>query len=113
MRISDWTSDVCSSDLFRFAARTAVAERKSTAAAHVEGIFGILAMRCGDDEPVFVVGDRQVTLHVLDLGGAQPDLPQDVGAFFAVYGTRPHEGRSEERRVGKECVSTCRSRWSP
>src|SRR3546814_15676829 len=23
------------------------------------------------------------------------------------------EGRSEERRVGKECVSTCRSRWSP
>src|SRR3546814_2664461 len=26
---------------------------------------------------------------------------------------RPCEGRSEERRVGKECVSTCRSRWSP
>src|SRR3546814_17812961 len=28
---------------------------------------------------------------------------------------QPHEGqrRSEERRVGKECVSTCRSRWSP
>src|SRR3546814_14590003 len=24
-----------------------------------------------------------------------------------------HDGRSEERRVGKECVSTCRSRWSP
>src|SRR3546814_16497217 len=24
-----------------------------------------------------------------------------------------HFGRSEERRVGKECVSTCRSRWSP
>ena len=24
-----------------------------------------------------------------------------------------HVGRSEERRVGKECVSTCRSRWSP
>src|SRR3546814_11311983 len=26
---------------------------------------------------------------------------------------RPRSGRSEERRVGKECVSTCRSRWSP
>src|SRR3546814_14729150 len=25
----------------------------------------------------------------------------------------PHKARSEERRVGKECVSTCRSRWSP
>src|SRR3546814_19398413 len=28
-------------------------------------------------------------------------------------GRRRTEGRSEERRVGKECVSTCRSRWSP
>src|SRR3546814_15186380 len=27
--------------------------------------------------------------------------------------TAVHHGRSEERRVGKECVSTCRSRWSP
>src|SRR3546814_10203526 len=29
------------------------------------------------------------------------------------FGGRRHEDRSEERRVGKECVSTCRSRWSP
>src|SRR3546814_19154514 len=28
-------------------------------------------------------------------------------------GLRWRQGRSEERRVGKECVSTCRSRWSP
>src|SRR3546814_18609768 len=28
-------------------------------------------------------------------------------------GVHPHDRRSEERRVGKECVSTCRSRWSP
>src|SRR3546814_12545154 len=27
--------------------------------------------------------------------------------------TVAHENRSEERRVGKECVSTCRSRWAP
>ena len=33
-------------------------------------------------------------------------------AFGAVYEADP-EARSEERRVGKECVSTCRSRWSP
>src|SRR3546814_13740208 len=33
------------------------------------------------------------------------------GEGFAVAQTRL--GRSEERRVGKECVSTCRSRWSP
>src|SRR3546814_4300248 len=34
------------------------------------------------------------------------DLDQYTGA-------RASRGRSEERRVGKECVSTCRSRWSP
>src|SRR3546814_6256549 len=41
-------------------------------------------------------------------------------AYFAIYsrhhlvaGTPEEEFRSEERRVGKECVSTCRSRWSP
>src|SRR3546814_10929419 len=34
--------------------------------------------------------------------------------FLLVYGARGFEAfRSEERRVGKECVSTCRSRWSP
>src|SRR3546814_17982084 len=37
-----------------------------------------------------------------------PDIPH--GAVFA---PKVWEMRSEERRVGKECVSTCRSRWSP
>src|SRR3546814_16776705 len=42
-----------------------------------------------------------------------------VGIRFQVLFHSPHRGafhlylRSEERRVGKECVSTCRSRWSP
>src|SRR3546814_11371112 len=41
-----------------------------------------------------------------------------TGRFTVQQGTvrvelRGHTGRSEERRVGKECVSTCRSRWSP
>src|SRR3546814_15271715 len=54
---------------------------------------------------------------------AQPDI-HHIGRIFAVYMAIDgvgkvadiHElspGRSEERRVGKECVSTCRSRWSP
>src|SRR3546814_13236876 len=30
-----------------------------------------------------------------------------------IPGSDPKAGRSEERRVGKECVSPCRSRWSP
>src|SRR3546814_8001914 len=50
---------------------------------------------------------RQFGQSLLDL--AALDLEQ------ARFGSRPLAGvrRSEERRVGKECVSTCRSRWSP
>src|SRR3546814_2957145 len=58
MRISDWSSDVCSSDLF----------------------------------------------------GQRPDRPVRPGQLRRGQG---RHARSEERRVGKECVSTCRSRWSP
>src|SRR3546814_15917243 len=54
-----------------------------------------------------------------DSGGRQPADPgagrrpghRPVPAHDPPY--RPDRGRSEERRVGKECVSTCRSRWSP
>src|SRR3546814_5452604 len=44
---------------------------------------------------------------------------QGAGATYVVehpkiaFVSYPYEWRSEERRVGKECVSTCRSRWSP
>src|SRR3546814_10223889 len=38
------------------------------------------------------------------------DPPPNDGTAFVML---EHIGRSEERRVGKECVSTCRSRWSP
>src|SRR3546814_16661635 len=61
MRISDWSSDVCSSDLLA-STRKASSKRAS----------------------------RTATTR-----------------FWA------RSRRSEERRVGKECVSTCRSRWSP
>src|SRR3546814_8939214 len=60
MRISDWSSDVCSSDL--------------------------------------------VEEQMVALGEAGIDRALDRRAV---------RDRSEERRVGKECVSTCRSRWSP
>src|SRR3546814_15160843 len=73
MRISDWSSDVCSSDL-RGARRHD---------------------RHGDIRRA----RRTPPRSVLDGEHAPSD---------------PHSSRrSEERRVGKECVSTCRSRWSP
>src|SRR3546814_20647065 len=81
MRISDWSSDVCSSDLAR------------------------VHHLVGEDHRVL---GTATTVHVVD----------DAADFFLgqrlVDDRQRHAlGRSEERRVGKECVSTCRSRWSP
>src|SRR3546814_5117767 len=79
MRISDWSSDVCSSDLRLFQLRG----------------YG-LHPRHRDAGEIAV--------------GHGPAVCADLAAPR----TRPMvAGRSEERRVGKECVSTCRARWSP
>src|SRR3546814_13099238 len=53
-----------------------------------------------------------------EIPGAPSETPQTFtfGEFVLDLGTRSlkkNDERSEERRVGKECVSTCRSRWSP
>src|SRR3546814_3926225 len=87
MRISDWSSDVCSSDLLGDARV-------------IESVKGIalLAQRIEGPDDV-LDGNR---LAVVPPGVAvQGEF--DPGTVL----------RSEERRVGKECVSTCRSRWSP
>src|SRR3546814_16264173 len=74
MRISDWSSDVCSSDLRGTMIRFLVGSATSSGAAASMATASVLSM-----------------------------------AFMVLTPI----GRSEERRVGKECVSTCRSRWSP
>src|SRR3546814_19664093 len=99
MRISDWSSDVCSSDLPRRGrqqCRGGVQARdlfeRLRRLRVSEGLArGAEARTAGEQ----IVEDQDATLRV--------DIDQGVRA------TR----RSEERRVGKECVSTCRSRWSP
>src|SRR3546814_6085520 len=93
MRISDWSSDVCSSDLRR---------------REVGGDVAPLADAAGQlDHPGNVAAER---IHRIREGVAQPfhQLEQRQ-----VRVRQPRADRSEERRVGKECVSTCRSRWSP
>src|SRR3546814_12447975 len=49
---------------------------------------------------------------LFDLGGAEDEVEED-GLVIVGYPHHDDPIRSEERRVGKECVSTCRSRWSP
>src|SRR3546814_13405716 len=100
MRISDWSSDVCSSDLRRrrhggFCA-FAVAQRDDRAHGDA-GRFHV-----AEEE-----GNAFLLLRVL-VGADEEKAPVGV-----LRERRPGVLRSEERRVGKECVSTCRSRWSP
>src|SRR3546814_5686412 len=72
---------------------------------------GCVSYRIGD--AVFV-GD---TLFMPDYGTARTDFPGGSAHMLYLSIRRllalPPETSSEERRVGKECVSTCRSRWSP
>src|SRR3546814_5116291 len=94
MRISDWSSDVCSSDLPRgdfIADRRELQRAVVIAAVAVAGqIDQMQAIACGE----------RIAQRRKDAGVHRPAVDQ-------------HQvGRSEERRVGKECVSTCRSRWS-
>src|SRR3546814_15646492 len=97
MRISDWSSDVCSSDLRPAEIWKALAKVHRLQLPRKAGH----GFKDGGGQ----VGEQRVhsglmgrNLHLVKQG-----LLASRGASI----------RSEERRVGKECVSTCRSRWSP
>src|SRR3546814_15368722 len=98
MRISDWSSDVCSSDLADIIRNDGVVSFKKNTLVRVP-------LRLGDD--AFI--DSRISQSKAE------DLVKTMTAFrnlMDVYKVSEYM-RSEERRVGKECVSTCRSRWSP
>src|SRR3546814_7620926 len=84
MRISDWSSDVCSSDL-------------------LAPTLGASLVLRHYDRPTL---SCSITLERAD----DRDVPASPGRYVRAD---QHSVRSEERSVGKECVSTCRSRWSP
>src|SRR3546814_9018217 len=96
MRISDWSSDVCSSDL---------------GGDRIHGLQQLLKAGQGSTLGCDVgsVDDEMRGWQVVRsrFGGAGPAaaMPDPRVVTLLV--------RSEERRVGQECVSTCRSRWSP
>src|SRR3546814_13391805 len=95
MRISDWSSDVCSSDLQPFGMLGQLEDAAVVDALALEHARGVV-QRMAEDVQGGVLPRHQCAVV--------PDVSRAV--IEAVH------GRSEERRVGKECVSTCRSRWS-
>src|SRR3546814_13190587 len=103
MRISDWSSDVCSSDLHDYIGPSNRGRRSMSSymptlkqlqylvALKEHGHFGKAADSCFVTQSTLSAGIRE--------------LESLIGITLVE--------RSEERRVGKECVSTCRYRWSP
>src|SRR3546814_12466734 len=94
MRISDWSSDVCSSDLLNVTGADDVVRK-------VKEVFASLY---NDRAIAYRVHHGFQHEDVFLYAGVQLMVRSDCGASGVL--------RSEERRVGKECVSTCRSRWS-
>src|SRR3546814_3190232 len=85
MRISDWSSDVCSSDLVALLPFSAASPSRLAVSSQ------------NTRDPLNSQATSRIGFH-----GFEPGLCRDNDT-----------SRSAERREGKECVSTCRSRWSP
>src|SRR3546814_16472548 len=105
MRISDWSSDVCSSDL-------------SGSARDVDAAVAAARRALSGPWAAMVPAERSAVLaRIADLIEAEIDALAEIESLdqgktlgLARWAELP---RSEERRVGKGCVRTCRYRWSP
>src|SRR3546814_13137661 len=93
VRISDWSSDVCSSDL---AMKLIELDAGNVSLEYRPEDEAVVKRRLGEAGRLRVT--KAATHDVISVAGMR---------FIAM------NDRSEERRVGQECVSTCRSRWSP
>src|SRR3546814_16163034 len=96
MRISDWSSDVYSSDLSIRVDNGNMSVRKPRHGQQSGRGMQIIFRRAEGDECIVTATAGDNLMHVA--------LANDIAGI---------PGRSEERRVGKECVRTCRSRWQP
>src|SRR3546814_15224763 len=110
MRISDWSSDVCSSDLLVVRGEQA---RTASATVAFQSWFDTEGSQV--DQPVARTAHVPLTEDPAAPGVYRGTFPLDDGtaAITGVVGTISAGSRSEARRVGTECVRTCRTRWSP
>src|SRR3546814_20151445 len=102
MRISDWSSDVCSSDLasVSIGPELGMGTKADSIDAHVLGAEPSLVRQKSGQDSLFQ-------------GFARSTCNEAAPALGKHQGPNLGHGRSEERRVGKEWGRTCRSRWSP
>src|SRR3546814_19388902 len=106
MRISDWSSDVCSSDLL-------IAERVRAEGAHRVLRIGVDIGALGHVEPQALAFCFESAARGTAAAGARLEIRVVPGRAYCLDCGAGMLTRSEERRVGKGCVSTCRSRWAP
>src|SRR3546814_13239089 len=117
MRISDWSSDVCSSDLFD---PPEILESDLSSLILDCALWGVGdpgELRWLDPPPAAAVAEARRRLTALEALDEDGRITAH-GKALAALPLEPRIGhmlvrRSEERRVGKECVSTCRSRGAP
>src|SRR3546814_13800694 len=113
MRISDWSSDVCSSDLV-------LENKECTYSYYADPMYAFMDEEYNQYEvEAESMGDalnyleEGMKVEVVFYDGRAISVALPTIVVREITYTEPAVKRSEERRVGKECVSTCRSRWSP
>src|SRR3546814_13463104 len=114
MRISDLSSDVCSSDLIEGRTIGIVANQPLVLA----GVLDINSSKKAARFVRFCDAFEIPIITFVDVPGFLPGTAQEYNGIIKhgaklLFAYAEATVRSEERRVGKECVSTCRSRWSP
>src|SRR3546814_1997294 len=99
MRISDWSSDVCSSDL--------------ATGQHASPLQLLLPMKILRASMSIFLSSISIFMPFLGLQEPARMRVRQWKPLLRRFWTKANQWRSEERRVGKEGVSTCRSRWAP
>src|SRR3546814_14621915 len=124
MRISDWSSDVCSSDLDPTRVGQDLDYDKLALTIETDGTvtpedaLAYAARILQDQLALFVHFDDSAIARSQTIGQAAPAAgdtegdTQQINRYLLKKVDELELSRSEERRVGKECVSTCRSRWA-